>query len=112
MGKKTFVRIKFNNLDKVAAALPREVGDIVAKGIHDIDAHATAATPRDTGKLANSKSVDIDGTSGSVHWSAEYAGHVNFGTRNMNAQPFATDAAEKVFPSIEAALRELEGRIT
>ncbi len=106
------VRVRFNNLDKVAAAVPREVETIITKGMHDIDAHATAATPVDTGKLANSKSVEIDGMKGRIHWSAEYAAYVNFGTRKMAAQPFATDAAEKVVPSIEAALKELEGRIT
>ncbi len=106
------IRIKFNNLDEVAAKVPEAVEDIVTKGVHDIDAHATANTPVDTGKLKNSKSVEIDGMKGRISWSAEYAAFVNFGTRKMAAQPFATDAAEKVFPSIEAALQELEGKIT
>lgn len=112
MSKGVSIRVKFNNIDDIAAKLPNEVGDIITKGIHDIDAHATANTPRDTGKMANSKSVEVNGTSGRIHWSAEYAAYVNFGTRKMAAQPYATDAVEKVQPSILAALKELEGRIT
>lgn len=106
------VKVNFDNLADIAAKLPKESADIIAKGIHDIDAHATANTPRDTGNLANSKSVELDGASGRIHWSAEYAAYVNFGTYKMDAQPFASDAVEKVEPSIIAAFKELEGRIT
>lgn len=110
---KTTVRIKTNNLGRIAAKVPLAVGDILTKGVHDIDAHATAATPVDTGKLKNSKEVEIGngGLENKISWSAEYAGFVNFGTRKMPAQPFASDAVEKVQPSILAALQQLEGRL-
>lgn len=99
--------MKKNNLDKIAAKLPVETDLVIDKFIHDVDAHATASTPVDTGKLKNSKKV----TKGRIHWSAEYAGHVNFGTRNTPAQPFASDAVEKCLPGLEEALADLESRI-
>lgn len=45
-------------------------------------------TPRRTGRLAASATVTPDG----VRWGVGYAVFVNYGTRRMVAQPFATDA--------------------
>lgn len=113
MASKT-ITIKFNNLPKVAAALPVEVSEIVVKGLTDIEAHSEANAPVDTGNLKNSHQIEIepDGMSGRVYIGAHYAGHVNYGTVNQAAQPFASDAVVKVKPSIEAALNSLESRIT
>lgn len=110
---RTGIRIKSNRLGEIASKLPQVVGDVLTKGIHDIDAHATAQTPVDTGNLMNSKQVEINdgGLACKISWSAEYAAYVNFGTRSMAAQPFASDAVEKVSPSIIAALEQLEGKL-
>ena len=109
----TRIDVKFNDFPKIAKKLPKAVGTIMTKGTHDIEAHADSQTPVDTGNLKSSKSTSITdgGLDNTISWSADYAGHVNYGTRNQAAQPFATDAAEKVFPSIINALRQLEGKL-
>jgi hypothetical protein len=47
-------------------------------------------TPTRTGRLAASAAVTADG----VRWGVGYAVFVNYGTRRMRAQQFATDALE------------------
>lgn len=108
------IRVNFNNLSKVATALPVEVGKVVAKGLTDIEAHSKSSAPVDTGNLRNSHQLEIasDQLSGRVYVGAEYAGFVNFGTVKQAAQPYASDAVEKVVPSMQMALNQLEGRIT
>lgn len=107
------MKVVYNNLDKVKAALPIEVSQVVRKGTFDIDAHATANTPVDTGQLKNSKQVEIaaDGMSSKISWSAEHAIWVHEGTRKMAARPFAKDAFDKIAPSIVEALNQLASRL-
>lgn len=109
----TTVKVKFNKLPEIAEKVPEAVGEIITKGMHDMDAHATAATPVDTGALKASKQLEISdgGLHARLSWSKEYGVYVNFGTRKMAAQPFASDAVAKVQPSIEAALHDLESKI-
>lgn len=110
----TKIVVRFNKLPAIAARVPEAVGEIVTKAMHDMDAHATAATPVDTGALKNSKELEI--TDGGLHarlsWSQDYAAYVDQGTRFMAAQPFATDAVAKVQPSMDAALHDLERTLT
>jgi hypothetical protein len=49
--------------------------------------------------------------SAQVTWTMGYAAYVNDGTTRMAAQPYATPAADQVFPTVIAALSALEGRI-
>jgi HK97 gp10 family phage protein len=55
---------------------------------------AQARTPRRTGRLAASASIDPAAQIVTVTWGTSYAAYVNFGTRRMVARPFATDALE------------------
>lgn len=115
MAPRNGVRMKvvYNNIGSVKRALPNEVSQVVRKGTFDIDAHATANTPVDTGALKNSKQVEIagDGMSSKISWSADHAIYVHEGTRRMAARPFAKDAFDKVAPSIVDALNQLASRL-
>lgn len=102
------VIVKMNKLPSTSSALQAAVDDVVDKYISEVDTIATGTVPVDTGKLKNSKEV----SKGRIAWTAEYAAHVNYGTRYMAAQPFATDAAEKALPTLIQALSEVEGKLT
>lgn len=101
------VRVKMNKLPRVQANLKPAVDEAAQKYISEVDTIASGTVPVDTGKLKGSKEV----SQGRIAWTAEYAGFVNFGTRYMAAQPFATDAAEKALPALEQALEEIEGKL-
>ena len=51
-----------------------------------------AGPPRRSGRLAGSVKVRVEGDQGLITWGVGYAVYVNYGTRTMRAQPFATDA--------------------
>lgn len=63
-------------------------------------------TPRRSGRLASSLAVSVDGDAAGVRWGVGHAVYVNFGTRTMRAQPFATDALKAAETTIERLTRE------
>lgn len=63
---------------------------------------AAPRTPRRTGRLAGSPTVAVDQGKATVRWGVPYGVYVNFGTRRMRAQPFATDALAAAQPAIDA----------
>lgn len=101
------VRIKMNKLPQAQANLKPAVEEAGEKYLDEVDRIASGTVPVDTGNLKNSKVR----STGRIAWTAEYAGYVNFGTRFMAAQPFATDASEKALPQLQQALSEIEGRL-
>ena len=65
----------------------------------------------DTGRLAGSIRAVMSGTpTAYVDALADYAVHLEFGTRNMEARPFMTPAVEQERPKYERGLRELTRR--
>jgi HK97 gp10 family phage protein len=101
------IRVKFNRLGDIARELPEAAETIVDKFLTDVDADATINTPVDTGYLKNSKVREKN----RIAWGADYAAYVNFGTRFMEAQPFASNAVEHALPGAEAAVADLAGRL-
>lgn len=72
-------------------------GEVVAA---DMKAHA----PTDTGAMANSIVVQVEGDTAHVGPTVPYARFPNFGTRYQSAQPFASEAAEESEGPVEAAM--------
>ena len=133
----TVTTLRFNRFAEIAARLPAEVGEIVEETIREIetevkDGMAAAKSGRvysrgtrvhqasapgempaiDFSNLANSVQVEMDGeTAGAVYTNAEYAGHLEYGTVNMEARPYFTTAAEAARPGFERRMRALEGRL-
>lgn len=105
------IRVNKNKLPQLPQIINQLAEDAITKAAGDIVAHADPITPVDTGHLKNDKEIEVNGLSGKVHWKSDYALYVHEGTRFQPSRPFAADAAEKVAPSLEQALNELEGSI-
>jgi len=114
------INVKFGAISRQAhsrAALA------VKKAAFDIEAHAKANAPVDTGFLEATITADrysrgnksahpllfkaADPLTWTVTAYAGYAAYVEYGTRFMPAQPFMSPAADLVRPSLQAALRQL-----
>ena len=105
------IRVRKNKLPHLGKLINDTTNDAIAKAVNDVVAYADPNTPVDTGHLKNDKEIELEDLGGKVHWKADYALYVHEGTRHMPASPFAADAVEKVAPSLEDALRALEGKV-
>jgi HK97 gp10 family phage protein len=102
------VRVDFNHFGRIAAGLRPRAAQAVAKAAHDIEGHAKAAAPIDTGFLASTiRARALGAYEWEVAVGAHYGIYVELGTRFMAAQPYFAPAIERVRPSFEAAVREL-----
>ena len=63
-----------------------DASDIVVATANELAKEAKEAAPRDTGGLANSVRVEVDGSRGRVGYVAEYAAHVEYGHRQNVGQ--------------------------
>ena len=87
---------------KIAAKLAESLaamagGEVVAV---DMKVHA----PRNTGAMAESVIVQVEGDTAHVGPTVPYARFPNFGTRYQSAQPFVNDAADESEGPVEAAM--------
>lgn len=108
------MRVVFNHFPRIAVRFEPEVVDIVNTGVFDLVATADPMTPVDTGDLKGHKQFDMASAgniAAKVTWTMGYAAYVDQGTTRMAAQPYATPAADAVFPTVVANLSALEGRI-
>lgn len=105
------INIKKNNLTNASAEIREGMRTALTKFQADVEAHAEAAVPVDTGTLKGSLSSDLGDTSLRMHWAAPYAGYVNFGTRHMEARPFASDAVDTAEPGLQAAVADIAKRL-
>ena len=101
------IRVRFNNCADVAADLKAGADAIVDKFLTDVDRDATESAPVRTGHLKNAK----DREERRIHWTADYAAYVNYGTRFMAANGFVTDAVARNEPGAQSAYAELAGRL-
>ena len=99
MGSATF---KPGNVSIIAAEKAAAVATVTEVTEHVLQ-QAQIIVPIDTGFLYNSGYTEIEetdtGAIGTVGFSADYAGYVEFGTRKMEAQPYlrpALDAANQL----------------
>lgn len=101
------VRVE-SRIPAVLKALERGVGLVVAKAALDIEAHAKARAPVDTGMLRNSIGARMVGPAAWVVESpASYSQHVEYGTSRVAARPFLHPAVEVVRPVFVRALKQL-----
>ena len=73
-------------------------------GGHIVAADMKAHAPKDTGRMADSVVVRLDGDTALVGPTVPYARFVEFGTRYMEAEPFAQPALEETKTAVEAAM--------
>lgn len=92
----------------VAAAVAAKAAAATAKAAHDIEAHAKARAPVDTGLLKNSIGASaMSPLSWRVDSPVAYAVYVEMGTSKMSARPHLIPALETVRPSYIAAMKAL-----
>lgn len=95
-----------SQLPRIQAQMAPKAALAVAKAAHDVEAHAKAVAPFDTGNLRSSIQARPAGfLEAHVVAQAEYAIYVEFGTSRMGAQPYMTPAAEAVRPGFTAAIK-------
>ncbi len=119
-----FDSAKLARIERAFKSAPKIINKHLAGAVDEvvlkIDAFAKEHCPVDTGKLRASIKPHV------VTWAEQYVGtntsyapHVEFGTENMDAQPFLEPAfeygkeiAEKIFnDAVDAALTEIDGMI-
>ena len=97
-----------NQTVKIQAATKEHAEKIIKKLCNDTVAEAQDNAPVKTGNLKGSIHVaNLSALSGEVIPSAEYAYHVNFGTHKQKANPFFSNAIEKVTNGIPNEFKPL-----
>jgi HK97 gp10 family phage protein len=99
--------IVVSRLPLIAAAAVAKAEEHTRKAAFDIEAHAKANAPVDTGNLRNSINTTGSGLAYEVTSPAVYSVYQEYGTRKMAAHPFMTPAVELVRPAFLAAMRTL-----
>lgn len=97
-----------NDFPKIIKGLEDKADLAVTKAAHDIEAHAKANAPVDTGTLKNSiQAIRV----GKAHWKVivgvDYGIYVEYGTVHNAAQPYFRPAIQAVRPEFIRALRSL-----
>lgn len=97
------------DLRENADTLARRASQVVRKAALDTMADAKLVAPVDTGNLRNS--ITTDARPGDlvavVEATADYAAHVEFGTRRMRPKPFMRPAQERNTPGFFEAISQL-----
>lgn len=103
-----------NDLPLIPTRLRSAVADVNNRAMFRTIAIADPRTPVETGNLKNAKAVTPASPGdlvSEIHWTADYAGFVNGGTRFMAARPFATSAVEEVKPQWLADLAGIGAKL-
>lgn len=97
-----------SKLDQLAKHLKPAAAAIVAKAAHDVEGHAKAGAPVDTGNLRNSIAAhQADELTWRVDVAADYGAYVEFGTHKSAAQPYLGPAVEAVRGGLARAWKAL-----
>jgi HK97 gp10 family phage protein len=102
------------DFDRWATGLDEKTGAVVRKAAFDIEAHAKANAPVDTGFLRNSIVTRITSSNAMVQSAqvvaeASYAVFQEWGTARSAPRLFLTRAVDTVEPSFYAALAAIAG---
>lgn len=88
-----------------------KAGRVMRKALTDIQSHAQAAAPVDTGFLRSSISTSYHAegatVTGEVGPTANYGRYVEEGTIHNRAQPYLRPATDAVLPSYDAAMSQI-----
>lgn len=97
-----------SKIPAVTALVSARLASAIEKAATDIEAHAKAQAPVDTGYLKGAiEAKKQSPLAWRVESPADYSLYQEYGTHKMGAHPFMTPAAETVRPSLEMALRNL-----
>lgn len=96
-----------NDFPSIANALSGNVEHAVQTATFNILASSQDLVPVDTGFLKATGAADVQGETGTISYSAEYAAYVEFGTSRMRAQPYLTPAVEMERQRFQLGLMEI-----
>ena len=93
-----------SKLPKLAASLPQTLRQANYETAKDVSSLGTQLAPEDTGDLKGSGRVEPDAPAdvNAAVWgggAVDYAGYQEFGTPEMEAQPYARPAADAIDPA-------------
>ena len=110
MSIRVVAEVRFNHIGKVSEQALALAEAAVAKAAFDIEGHAKAVVPVDTGNLKNSiqtKREDEGLTYTVGPRGVDYAIYVEYGTYKMHAQPYLRPAANRVWPDFVKAMEQI-----
>jgi HK97 gp10 family phage protein len=93
-------------LSRLDRAMQSRIQEELAVWVNDVRADAERLVPVRTGYLQSTIYAKTQGWQVEVGAEAEYAAAVEFGTRNMQAQPYLAPAVEAYLPNLERVLLE------
>ena len=103
------------DLEAVAGSVPAAARQVVAKSALDVEAGGKRRAPVDTGNLRGSITTELRGNgqlfSAEIGPTANYGGHVEFGTYKMGPQPYMGPAGDEAEPAFVAAMEQIGGMI-
>ena len=101
-----------NTLGRVPPLLRDEASRITGQGLRLGEAAAKGRAPVDTGYLRSSIGVHMTGRySGVLEARADYAVHVEYGTRRMRAQPFMRPGEKVIADYVAREWSALERKV-
>lgn len=102
------VTLDTSGLDRLEGRMRQAAGMAVRKAALDIEGHAKASAPVDTGNLRASVAArQVVPFLWEVAVGAEYGLYVEMGTLRTPAKPFLIPAAEAVAPAFEQAIEAI-----
>jgi HK97 gp10 family phage protein len=98
-----------NDLPRIASRLDKALSQVLKKTSFRILGKAKINCPKDTGHLANSIEVKVEGpTKTTIGTPVEYAPYVHDGTRHMKGRAFLTEAADSEGKDFQRDVRDIE----
>jgi HK97 gp10 family phage protein len=83
---------------RIATPVAAHAGGVVVQNV------ARGVAPKDTGRLAASITVEMEGDDAQIGPTVEYARFPNFGTRYIRAQHYMEEASAAASPTVAAAM--------
>lgn len=104
---KVKIRIDANRFAEIAAKMRPEMQEIKRNSADQVELHAKALAPFQSGDLRDSIHIEEDGNDFAVLVGVFYGHFLEFGTRHAPAHPYMKPARDAVYPSFEDALGRL-----
>lgn len=108
------MRLRANRLPELAKAFRPAVSAILRRGAFATEAGGKVRSPVATGYMRSThqtEGAEPGSLSMRVIVTADYAGLVHDGTRNMPPRPWLKETTEQTFPRTIADLRKLEAQL-
>lgn len=103
-------RLIYDHLPYISKEFANHAVKVMNRGVTNFLRITDDTIPRDTSHMANNKTVkkaSIGDYEASVTYNADYAFYVHGGTRFQEAQPWAQDAADLIWPDYQREMMSI-----